>query len=93
VKSIAWNRVVQILVDFTRPARDLHLEQIDLKHVLEDVAQLAAPDAEQRGVNLRTNFPEISLPVTADSDFIEAGRTECGPQRRAGNDQRRATCG
>jgi nitrogen-specific signal transduction histidine kinase len=64
------DRVVQILVDFTRP-RDLHLEQIDLKHVLEDVAQLAAPDAEQRGVNLRTNFPEISLPVTADSDFMK----------------------
>ena len=64
------DRVVQILVDFTRP-RDLHLEQIDLKHVLEDVAQLAAPDAEQRGVNLRTDFPEISLPVTADSDFMK----------------------
>jgi len=64
------DRVVQILVDFTRP-RDLHLEQIDLKHVLEDVAQLAAPDAEQHGVNLRTDFPETSLPVTADSDFMK----------------------
>jgi signal transduction histidine kinase len=64
------DRVVQILVDFTRP-RDLHLEQIDLKHILEDVAQLAAPDAEQRGVNLQTDFPEESLPVTADSDFMK----------------------
>jgi signal transduction histidine kinase len=64
------DRVVQILVDFTRP-RDLHLEQIDLKHILEDVAQLAAPDGEQRGVNLQTDFPEESLPVTADSDFMK----------------------
>ena len=64
------DRVVQILVDFTRP-RDLHLEQIDLKHVFEDVAQLAAPDAEQHGVNLQTDFPEESLPVTADSDFMK----------------------
>src|SRR5882724_11867010 len=64
------DRVVQILVDFTRP-RDLHLEQIDLKHVLEDVAQLAAPDAEQRGVILQSNFPDEGLPVTADSDFMK----------------------
>jgi nitrogen-specific signal transduction histidine kinase len=64
------DRVVQILVDFTRQ-RDLHLEQIDLKHVLEEVAQLAAPDAEQHGVNLRSDFPEESLWVTADSDFMK----------------------
>jgi signal transduction histidine kinase len=64
------DRVVQILVDFTRQ-RELHLEQIDLKHVLEDVVQLAAPDAEQRGVNLQSDFPEESLWVTADSDFMK----------------------
>jgi signal transduction histidine kinase len=64
------DRVVQILVDFTRP-RDLHLDQINLRHVLEDVAQLAAPDAEQHGVNLRAEFPETSLPVTADPDFMK----------------------
>src|SRR6266536_2481528 len=43
------DRVVQTLVDFTRP-RDLHLEEIDLRRLMEDVAQLAAPDAEQHGV-------------------------------------------
>src|SRR6185312_2616597 len=64
------DRVVQILVDFTRQ-RELHLEQIDLKHVLEDVVQLAAPDAEQRGVNLQSDFPEEALWVTADSDFMK----------------------
>ncbi len=64
------DRVVQILVDFTRP-RDLHLEQIDLKHILEDVAQLATPDAEQHGVTLHSDLPEEALPVTADSDFMK----------------------
>ena len=50
------DRVVQILVDFTRP-RDLHLEETDLRSVLEEVALLAAPDAEQHGVNLVREFP------------------------------------
>jgi signal transduction histidine kinase len=36
------DRVVQTLVDFTRP-RDLHLEEVDLRRLMEEVAQLAAP--------------------------------------------------
>ena len=40
------DRVVQILVDFTRP-RDLHLEETDLRLILDEVSLLAAPDAEQ----------------------------------------------
>ena len=64
------DRVVQILVDFTRP-RDLHLEQIDFKHVLEDVTQLAAPDAEQHGVTINSDLTQDALPVTADSDFMK----------------------
>src|SRR4029077_6484606 len=43
------DRVVQILVDFTRP-RDLHLEDIDLCRLLEDGIMLATPDTEQHGV-------------------------------------------
>jgi len=64
------DRVVQILVDFTRP-RDLHLEQLDFKRILEDVTQLAAPDAAQHGVTLRSDLPEETLPVKADSDFMK----------------------
>jgi PAS domain S-box-containing protein len=45
------DRVVQILVDFTRP-RDLHLEEIDLRQLLEEVIMLATPDAEQHGVTV-----------------------------------------
>jgi signal transduction histidine kinase len=64
------DRVVQILVDFTRP-RDLHLEETDLRLVLEEVALLAAPDAEQHGVNLVRELPPDPIPVKIDADFIK----------------------
>jgi signal transduction histidine kinase len=64
------DRVVQILVDFTRP-RELHLEEMDLRRILDDVASLAAPDAEQHGVNIVRVLPEEPLSVKVDSDFIK----------------------
>ena len=64
------DRVVQTLVDFTRP-RDLHLEEIDLRRLLEDVAQLAAPDAGQHGVTVDLHMPEQSLPVKVDIDLMK----------------------
>jgi PAS domain S-box-containing protein len=64
------DRVVQILVDFTRP-RDLHLEEIDLRRVLEDVFSLAAPDAEQHGVSITRDLTSEALTVRVDTDFIK----------------------
>lgn len=64
------DRVVQILVDFTRP-RDLHLEDTDLRRVLEDVALLAAPDAEQHGVRITRDLAKEPLPVKVDVDFMK----------------------
>ena len=64
------DRVVQTLVDFTRP-RDLHIEEIDLRHLLEDVAQLAGPDAEQHGVNIERHLPDLNLPVKVDVDLMK----------------------
>ena len=64
------DRVVQILVDFTRP-RDLRMEDVDLRRILEDVAALAAPDAEQHGVKLLRAFTDIPLPVRIDTDAIK----------------------
>src|SRR6266852_4045733 len=63
------DRVVQILVDFTRP-RDLRLEEIDLRRLLEDVASLASPDAQQHGVTISRQFPAEPLNVKVDSDFM-----------------------
>ena len=64
------DRVVQILVDFTRP-RDLHLEETDLRLVLDEVSLLAAPDAEQHGVKLVREMPDEAIPVKIDIDFIK----------------------
>jgi PAS domain S-box-containing protein len=64
------DRVVQILVDFTRP-RDLHLEEMDLRSLLEDVITLATPDAEQHGVRISPQIPSDPMPVRVDSDFLK----------------------
>jgi signal transduction histidine kinase len=64
------DRVVQTLVDFTRP-RDLHLEEVDLRRLMEDVAQLAAPDAEQHGVIIQRLMPQQRLPIKVDIDLMK----------------------
>jgi signal transduction histidine kinase len=64
------DRVVQILVDFTRP-RDLRLEEIDLHRLLDEVMVLATPDAEQHKVTLSRVFAPKPLSVKVDPDFIK----------------------
>jgi PAS domain S-box-containing protein len=64
------DRVVQILVDFTRP-RDLHLEEIDLRRLLEDVIMLATPDTEQHGVNVSRSLGPEPLEVKVDPDLMK----------------------
>jgi signal transduction histidine kinase len=64
------DRVVQILVDFTRP-RELHLEEIDMRKVLEDVAVLAGPEAGRHGLHLAEEFPEEALMVRVDPDLMK----------------------
>jgi len=64
------DRVVQTLVDFTRP-RDLHLEDIDLRRLLDDVALLAGPEAEQHGVTIERHMPNSRLPVKVDVDLMK----------------------
>jgi signal transduction histidine kinase len=66
------DRVVQILVDFTRP-RDLRLEDVDLRKILESVAVLAAPDAARHDVQLvqELSDEDEALMVRADSDLMK----------------------
>ena len=64
------DRVVQILVDFTRP-RELHMEDADLRLVLDEVVLLAAPDAAQHGVRLVRELPPDSVPVKVDLDLMK----------------------
>jgi signal transduction histidine kinase len=64
------DRVVQTLVDFTRPV-ELRLADIDLRRLLDEVAVLAQPDAERHGVSIVRDFPGDSLPVKVDADLVK----------------------
>jgi PAS domain S-box-containing protein len=64
------DRVVQILVDFTRP-REIHPETTDLRLILDEVSLLAAPEAEQHNVKLTRELPVEAIPVKVDTDFMK----------------------
>jgi signal transduction histidine kinase len=64
------DRVVQILVDFTRP-RDLRFEEVDLRRLLEDVIMLAIPDAGQHGVTIVRDLGPETLDVKVDLDLMK----------------------
>ncbi len=64
------DRVVQTLVDFMR-ARELHLVEVDLRRLLDEVALLAGPESEQLGVTIEQEMPPEPLPIKADLDFMK----------------------
>jgi len=64
------DRVIQILVDFTRP-RDLRLEEVDLRRIFEDVVVLATPDASRHGVSLASDLCGEPLLVRVDPDLMK----------------------
>ena len=64
------DRVVQILVDFTRP-RELRLEEIDLRRISKKCPVSRSPDAAQHSVTIERDLPEEPLMVKADSDFMK----------------------
>jgi signal transduction histidine kinase len=64
------DRVVQTLVDFTRQ-RELHMEEIDIRKLIDEVALLALPDAEVHHVHFVRDFPPDPLLVKVDVDFMK----------------------
>jgi len=64
------DRVVQTLVDFTRPM-ELRFADFDLRRLIEDVAALASPEAALQGVKVETALGSEALPVRADADLIK----------------------
>jgi len=64
------DRVVQTLVDFTRPV-DLRLADLDLRRLVDEVVVLAQPDAERHGVSIVRDLPRESLPVKIDADLVK----------------------
>ena len=64
------DRVVQTLVDFSRPV-ELRLSETDLRRTLEDVALLAIPQANELGIKLVRDVASEPLPVRIDTDLIK----------------------
>jgi PAS domain S-box-containing protein len=64
------DRVVQTLVDFSRPV-ELRLSETDLRRTLEDVALLAIPQANELGIRLVRDIVPEPLPVRIDADLIK----------------------
>jgi PAS domain S-box-containing protein len=64
------DRVVQMLVDFTRPV-ELRLVELDVRRLVDDVSQLASPDASRHGVRIERQLPAEPLLVRADSDLLK----------------------
>ena len=63
------DRVVQTLVDFTRPV-ELRLNEMDLRKLVDDVTTLASPEAERHKVHIGRDAPE-PLPVRIDADLVK----------------------
>ena len=64
------DRVVQTLVDFTRPV-ELKLAELDLRSLVQQVAFVARPDCERHGVQVVTEIGDETLPAKVDSDLFK----------------------
>lgn len=64
------DRVVQTLIDFSRPV-ELDLAVHDLRALVNSVLTLAAPDLEQRQVQVISTMPDHSVPARVDADLIQ----------------------
>lgn len=63
------DRVVQTLVDFSRPV-ELRLQENDLRSVVTSVLMLASADLETRNVQVVSLLPERPVIVKVDSDLL-----------------------
>ncbi len=63
------DRVVQTLIDFSRPM-ELKLEEEDLRKVTSNVLLLASAELGMRNIQLETQMPQKSVPVKIDTDML-----------------------
>jgi signal transduction histidine kinase len=64
------DRVVQMLVDFSRPV-ELQLREYDLRDVVGEVLALAVEELSTQNVTLIRILPPYALPVNIDADLIK----------------------
>uniref|UniRef100_A0A7V4XTJ8 histidine kinase n=1 Tax=Acidobacterium capsulatum TaxID=33075 RepID=A0A7V4XTJ8_9BACT len=62
------DRVVQTLVDFSRPV-ELNMREHDLRQIVQQVLTLASVELEGRGVTLTSSLPEFPVTVKVDADL------------------------
>jgi PAS domain S-box-containing protein len=64
------DRVVQLLVDFSRPV-DLQLREQDLRPVIGDILALAADELSTRNVTLSSRMPAKPMVAKIDADLLK----------------------
>jgi signal transduction histidine kinase len=64
------DRVVQLLVDFSRPV-ELRLREQDLREVIDDVLVLSAAELSTHNVTLESQMPSKPLIVNIDADLLK----------------------
>ena len=64
------DRVVQLLVDFSRPV-ELRLREQDLREVIDSVLTLSAAELSTHNVTLETQMPDKALVVNIDADLLK----------------------
>ncbi len=64
------DRVVQTLVDFSRPV-EMHLRDQDLRNTVKQVLALASAELEGHGVSVSSHVPESAVTVKIDSDLMK----------------------
>jgi PAS domain S-box-containing protein len=64
------DRVVQTLVDFSRPV-ELQLKEQDLRRVVSAVLMLASADLETRDVHVQSDLPDHPVLAKVDADLLK----------------------
>ncbi len=64
------DRVVQTLVDFSRPV-ELQLKEHDLRRIVSGVLMLASAELETHNVRVLSELPDVPLTVKVDADLIK----------------------
>jgi signal transduction histidine kinase len=64
------DRVVQMLVDFSRPV-ELRLREQDLRSVIDDVLALASAELSTRNVTVESSMPDKPLIANVDADLLK----------------------
>jgi signal transduction histidine kinase len=64
------DRVVQMLVDFTRPV-ELRLVEIDLRKLVDEVINLASPEAARHNVQIERVAGTNTLAMRIDADLVK----------------------